>query len=50
MNMFITGLVGLAVGVYVGNTMKKGYVTRQGRRLMRRAKDGVEQHMDHWLD
>jgi hypothetical protein len=53
-NMLLIGLAGLALGIYVGNTMNKGYVTRQlrstGRSLIRRARGTVEQQLDNWMD
>ncbi|HHT69337.1 MAG TPA: hypothetical protein GXZ85_08805 [Firmicutes bacterium] len=52
-NMMIMGLVGLALGIYVGNTMKTGTVSRQvrstGRILARKARGQVEQ-MNNWMD
>jgi len=53
-NMLLMGLAGLAVGIYVGNTMSKGYVTKQlrstGRVLLRKARGTVEQQMNNWMD
>lgn len=53
-HMMMMGLAGLLLGIYVGNTMKKGYVTTQvrttGRNLMRRARGTVEQQLDNWMD
>ncbi|NMB00180.1 MAG: hypothetical protein GX971_01460 [Firmicutes bacterium] len=53
-NMMIMGLAGLALGIYVGNTMKRGAVSRQvlstGRHLMRRARGTVEQQLNNWMD
>lgn len=53
-NMLMMGLAGLAVGIYVGNTMKKGYVTRQvrttGRTLMKKARGSVEEQLNNWMD
>ena len=52
--MLMMGLAGLAVGIYVGNTMKKGYVTRQvrttGRTLMKKARGSVEEQLNNWMD
>jgi hypothetical protein len=52
--MIMAGLMGLAVGVFVGNTMKKGLVTRQvrstGRTIMSRAKGTVGQRIVGWMD
>lgn len=53
-NMMMMGLAGLALGIYVGNTMKRGFVSRQvrstGRHLMRRARGSVEQQLNNWMD
>jgi len=54
-NMLLMGLAGLAVGIYVGNTvMARGFVTRQlrstGRSLLRRARGTVEQQLNNWMD
>lgn len=53
-NMLLMGLAGLAVGIYMGNTMTKGSVTRQlrstGRSLLRRARGTVEQQLSNWMD
>ncbi|NMB20272.1 MAG: hypothetical protein GX979_05350 [Firmicutes bacterium] len=53
-NVMIMGLVGLALGIYVGNTMKTGSVSRQlrttGRVLARKARGQVEQQLNNWMD
>ncbi|HBG00441.1 MAG TPA: hypothetical protein DDW87_02545 [Firmicutes bacterium] len=53
-NMMIMGLVGLALGIYVGNSMRTGSVTRQvrstGRTLMRKARGQVQQQLNNWMD
>jgi hypothetical protein len=53
-NMMIMGLVGLALGIYVGNTMKTGSVSRRvrstGRTLVRKARGQVEQQLNNWMD
>lgn len=53
-NMMMMGIASLALGIYVGNTMKKGSITRQvrstGRTLMRRARGTVEQQMNNWME
>ncbi|MDI9460348.1 hypothetical protein [Candidatus Darwinibacter acetoxidans] len=53
-SMVLMGLAGLALGIYVGNTMNKGFVTRQlrstGRVLMRKARGTVEQQLNNWMD
>lgn len=50
----IMGLVGVALGIYVGNTMKTGSVTRQvrstGRTLARKARGQMEQRLNNWMD
>jgi len=52
-NMMIMGLVGMALGIYIGNSMRTGYVSNQvrttGRTLARKAKDQMEQ-MNNWMD
>lgn len=53
-NMMIMGLVGMVLGIYVGNTMKTGSITRQvrstGRILARKARGQVEQQLNNWMD
>lgn len=53
-NLMIMGLAGLALGIYVGNTMKRGVVSRQvrttGRHLIRRARGTMEQQLNNWMD
>lgn len=53
-NMILVGLAGLALGIYVGNTMNKGYVTNQlrstGRFLLRRARGTMEHQLNNWMD
>ncbi len=53
-NMMMMGLVGLAVGIYLGNTMKTGSVSRHvrstGRTLARKARGQVEQQLNNWMD
>jgi len=53
-NVMIMGLVGLALGIYVGNTMKMGSVSRQlrstGRVLARKARGQMEQQLNNWMD
>ena len=53
-NVLLAGLAGMALGIYVGNTMNKGYVTRQlrstGRSLIRRARGTVEHQLNNWMD
>jgi hypothetical protein len=53
-NMMIMGLVGLALGIYVGNSLRTGSVTRQvrstGRTLMRKARGQVQQQLNNWMD
>ncbi len=53
-NMMIMGLVGMALGLYVGNNMKAGSVSRQvrstGRILARKARGQVEQRLNNWMD
>ncbi len=53
-NMVVMGLIGMALGIYVGNSMKAGSVTRQvrstGRVLMRKARGQVEQQLNNWMD
>mgnify|MGYP001083897677 FL=1 len=53
-SVMIMGLVGLALGIYVGNTMKTGSVSRQlrttGRVLARKARGQVEQQLNNWMD
>lgn len=51
----MAGIMGLAVGVVVGNTLKKGLVTRQvrstGRTIMKRARRGtMGQRLVSWMD
>lgn len=52
--MMVAGLAGLAIGIYVGNTMKKGYVPRQlrstGKTIIRRAQGTVGRQINDWLD
>jgi len=52
--MMIMGLVGLALGIYVGNSLRTGSVTRQvrstGRTLMRKARGQVQQQLNNWMD
>ncbi len=44
----------MAVGVFVGNTMRRGMVSRQmrstGRNLMRRARGTVEHRLGAWME
>ncbi|HHY16076.1 MAG TPA: hypothetical protein GX521_08380 [Firmicutes bacterium] len=51
--VFAAGIVGLALGVYLGNSMKKGSVTRQvrstGRTIFRRARSTVGNRLDNWI-
>jgi hypothetical protein len=53
-NVMIMGLVGMALGIYVGNTMKAGSVSRQlrstGRVLARKARGQMEQQLNNWMD
>lgn len=53
-SVMMAGLMGLAVGVFVGNTMKRGLVTRQvrstGRTIMKRARGTVGQRIASWMD
>jgi ribosomal protein S19 len=52
-NMITAGLVGLALGVYLGNSMQKGTVTKQmrstGRTVFKRAWDTVGSTLDNWI-
>ncbi|NMA60298.1 MAG: hypothetical protein GX956_00250 [Firmicutes bacterium] len=52
--VMMAGIMGLAVGVLVGNTMKRGLVTRQvrstGRTLMKRARGTMGQRIVSWMD
>jgi hypothetical protein len=52
-NMMIMGLVGVALGIYIGNSMKTGYVSKQvrstGRTLARKARGQMEQ-LNNWMD
>lgn len=48
--LLMAGLLGLALGVFLGNSAKRGSITKQvrstGRTLMKRARGTVE----HWVD
>ncbi|MDI9412682.1 MAG: hypothetical protein QM401_03785 [Bacillota bacterium] len=52
--IMMAGLAGLAVGIYVGNTMKKGMVPRQlrstGKTIIRRARGTVGRQLNDWLE
>ncbi|NLJ74607.1 MAG: hypothetical protein GX331_06380 [Firmicutes bacterium] len=52
--IIIAGILGMAVGVFVGNTMRRGMVSRQmrstGRNLMRRARGTVEHRLGAWME
>ncbi|NLJ80201.1 MAG: hypothetical protein GX335_04155 [Firmicutes bacterium] len=48
------GIVGLAVGVFLGNSVKKGIITRQmrttGRTVLKRARATVGRGLMSWID
>lgn len=50
----MAGLVGLAVGVFVGNSVKRGTITKQvhstGRTLFKKARGTVEHGLSSWID
>ncbi len=51
--VFAAGIVGLAVGVVLGNSMKKGFVNKQvrstGRTIFKRARSTMGNRLDNWI-
>lgn len=50
----MAGIMGLAVGVIVGNTMKRGLVTRQvrstGKTIMKKARGTMGHRIVNWME
>lgn len=52
--ILIAGILGMAVGVFVGNSMRRGAISRQmrstGRNFMRKARGTVEHRLGAWME